>query len=317
MQHFIDLIMRSGESGVHLALYVLLPVLVVMMALMRLLEERGVLNKVAIRIAPLLLFFGIPGLGVFAILQILLVSFAAPIATLKIMSADDRISKAGIAATLAAVFTMSQGNAAFPMAVAGLNIPILMTTSVIGGLLAAYIAYRSVLKEGQEHIAEAASYKLKSQGDQTKKASVIQLLFKGGEEGLNIAIKSIPPLILSIFMVNILREVGAINLLETVLSPALTRIGIPGVAVLPVATKYLAGGTAMMAITLELVQEGAINALELNRIAGFILNPLDPVGVALLASAGSRVGSVTKPAIKGAFLGIIFRGILHLLIFKA
>jgi spore maturation protein SpmB len=108
---------------------------------------------------------------------------------------------------------------------------------------------------------------------------------------------------------------GAITLLEGALAPLFTLIGFPAVAVLPLATKYLAGGTAMMGVTLNLLKEGAITTLELNRMAGFLTNPCDLVGVAVLISAGARCTSVVRPAIAGAAVGIVIRGILHLLIF--
>jgi hypothetical protein len=85
--------------------------------------------------------------------------------------------------------------------------------------------------------------------------------------------------------------------------------------VLPIATKYLAGGTAMMGVTLNLLKEGAITAPELNRMAGFIINPCDIVGVAVLISAGARCASVVRPAIAGAVFGIVIRGVLHVMIF--
>jgi hypothetical protein len=71
----------------------------------------------------------------------------------------------------------------------------------------------------------------------------------------------------------------------------------------------------MMGVTLNLLKEGAITTLELNRMAGFLTNPCDLVGVAVLISAGTRCASVVRPAIAGAAVGIIIRGILHLLIF--
>ena len=84
---------------------------------------------------------------------------------------------------------------------------------------------------------------------------------------------------------------------------------------LPIATKFLAGGTAMMGVTINLVKEGAMTPLEVNRIAGLVINPLDLVGVAVLSSAGPRVASVVKPAMKGALVGVLARCILHLIIF--
>jgi hypothetical protein len=105
-------------------------------------------------------------------------------------------------------------------------------------------------------------------------------------------------------------------LVEAALAPLFALVGFPAVAVLPLATKYLAGGTAMMGIALNLVKEGAITTVELNRMAGFLTNPCDLVGVAVLISAGPRTASVVRPAIAGAAAGIVLRGFLHLLIFR-
>jgi spore maturation protein SpmB len=116
-------------------------------------------------------------------------------------------------------------------------------------------------------------------------------------------------------MVNVLKASGAIGQLEHLLTPLFRLIGFPAAAVLPLATKYLAGGTAMMGVTLSLLKEGAISTLELNRMAGFITNPCDLVGVAVLISAGNRCAAVVRPAIAGAAAGILIRGALHLLIF--
>lgn len=313
MQTVVDLIIKSGETGVDLALYLLLPVLVVLMALMRVLEDKGVLAYIAEKLSPLLAIFGLPGLGVFAMIQILFVNFAAPISTFKIMEQDGKISNRKVAATLGAVLVMSQANAAFPLAVVGLNIPVAMMTSVLGGLLAGYLAYRIYGEEDQASSMETVkNIEVEEEKEDLK---LIPLLFKGGAEGLEIVKKSIPPLILAIFLVNVLREVGAIAVLETIMAPALTRIGIPGAAVLPIATKYLAGGTAMLGILLDLMKEGVMTVAELNRVAGFTLNPFDPVGLALLISAGPRVKKVARPAMLAAVIGVIFRGILHLIIF--
>ncbi len=313
MQTVVDLIIVSGETAVDLALYLLLPVLVVLMALMRVLEDKGLLALIAKKISPLLAIFGLPGLGVFAMIQILFVNFAAPISTFKIMEQDGSITNRKIAATLAAVLVMSQANAAFPLAVVGVNIPIAMLTSVLGGLLAGFLAYK-IHGEDEQTAAIQATKNIKAE-DEKKDLRLIPLLFKGGAEGLEIVKKSIPPLVLAIFLVNVLREVGAIDVLETLMAPALTRIGIPGAAVLPIATKYLAGGTAMLGILLDLMQEGAMTVAELNRVVGFTLNPFDPVGLALLISAGPRIKEVVRPAMVAAVIGVIFRGILHLLIF--
>jgi spore maturation protein SpmB len=132
---------------------------------------------------------------------------------------------------------------------------------------------------------------------------------------VRVILDTIPMLILAIFLVNILKTTGAIALLEQLLTPLFHLIGFPAVAVLPLATKYLAGGTAMMGVTINLLKEGAITPLELNRMAGFMTNPCDLVGVAVLISAGQRCASVVRPAVAGVVVGVLIRGVLHLLIF--
>ena len=313
MQEFVDLILVSGRTGIELSLYIVMPVMVIMMALMKVLDEKGVLIRVARCSAPFLLIFGLPGLGIFAILQMLFVSFAAPVSTLKLMEKRAEISDAHIGATLAAILVMAQANAAFPLAVVGLNIPIGIASSFIAGLAASLIAYKLI--GDKSSVAAPENNPSDDRERNSVKTSIISLLFKGGEEGMEIAIKSIPPLILAVFLVNILRMTSIINYLEVIFSPLLNQIGIPSSAVLPIITKFIAGGTAMVAVVIDSINAGTMSAVELNRVAGFTLNPLDPVGLAVLMAAGPRVVRVARPAIIAAVLGIIFRGIIHLIIF--
>ena len=84
---------------------------------------------------------------------------------------------------------------------------------------------------------------------------------------------------------------------------------------LPIITKYIAGGTAMMGATIPMLQDHTMSALDLNRIAGFTINTLDPVGLAVLVSAGKRFSAFAVPACKGALVGILVRGIVHLCVF--
>ncbi|NVN98503.1 MAG: nucleoside recognition family protein [Geobacteraceae bacterium] len=312
MEELIKIILQSGRSGIELALYTLLPVLVIMMAVMKVLEARGVLAFTARILQPLLKPFGIPGAGVFAIVQMLLVSFAAPLATLTIME-NDATSKRRIAATLAMILTLSQANVVFPMVSVGLNLPVIMLTSIVGGLVAAALTYYLFARSADDALLPDSSH-IPERTD-SRKSTALNLMIVGGQEAVQVILATIPMLILAIFLVNILKSTGAIALLESFLAPAFRLIGFPVVAVLPLATKYLAGGTAMMGVTLNLLKEGAITVQELNRMAGFITNPCDIVGVAVLISAGSRCSSIARPAILGAAVGILFRGVLHLLLF--
>ncbi|MGD9807718.1 MAG: nucleoside recognition domain-containing protein [Deferribacterales bacterium] len=309
MEAIIDIILTSGRTGVDIALYILLPVMVVMMGFMKLLEAKGVLAFTAKVLSPFVRPFGIPGIGIFAALQIILVSFAAPMATLVIMETDGT-DKRRVATVFAMVLTMSQANVTFPMAVVGLNIPVIFTTSIIGGLISATLTYyifaRSLGEGGYEH---AIHIKQENSGN------ALNTVIKGGQEAVNIVIKSIPLLILAICLVNFLKHINAISMLENMLSPMLGLLGISGVSVLPIATKFLAGGTAMMGITFDMLRDGIMSVQEFNRIAGFIINPFDLVGIAVLMTAGEKTASIARPAIIGAFIGITVRGIIHLIIF--
>lgn len=312
MEELVKLMLISGKSGLELAFYVLLPVLVIMMAIMKVVEARGILAFVARTVQPLLRLFGIPGAGAFAIVQMLLVSFAAPLATLAIMEKDGT-SKRQIAATLAMILTLSQANVVFPMVAVGLDLKVIMLTSLVGGLAAAAATYY-LFARSVDNVSHAETAFMPKPG-QTGKTTTLNLMIVGGQEAVRVILDTIPMLILAIFLVNILKTTGAISLLEAVLSPLFRLIDFPVVAVLPLATKYLAGGTAMMGVTLNLLKEGAITTLELNRMAGFITNPCDLVGVAVLISAGQRCASVVRPAIAGVVVGVLIRGVLHLLIF--
>lgn len=312
MENLVKIMLASGKTGLDLSLYVLLPVLVIMMAVMRVLEARGILAMVARMLKPFLKRFGIPGAGAFAIVQMLLVSFAAPLATLTIMERDGT-SRRQIAATLAMILTLSQANVVFPMVAVGLDLGAIMLTSVIGGLVAAALTYYLFARTADD-IGHDEDGKIPAETDR-KRSTILNLMITGGQEAVQVIIGTIPILILAIFLVNILKATGAIALLETATTPLLHMIGFPPAAVLPLATKYLAGGTAMMGVTLNLLKEGAITVQELNRMAGFITNPCDIVGVAVLISAGSRCASVIRPAIAGVVAGILVRGVLHLLMF--
>lgn len=310
MQGLMRVVLESGKSAVDLTLYVLLPVMVLMMAVMKLLEAKGVLAFVARLLAPVLRPFGVPGIGVFAMLQLLLVSFAAPVATLAIME-NQGTSRRQIAATLAMILAMSQANSVFPMLAVGLNLPVTLLTSLIGGFAAAAVTYHVFLRSEDGEVHQPAATVEKPE----RREGVLALLVDGGQEGVQLSLRSIPILVLTICLVKALEAAGVIPLLERGLSPLLESVGLPGIVVLPIATKYLAGGTAMMGVAMNLVNEGAMTALDLNRIAGFTINPLDLVGVSVLLSAGPRVASVARPAMVGAAVGILIRGLLHLILF--
>lgn len=309
MEILIDILLKAGRSAVELSLFILLPVMVVMLSLMRLLEARGALDWVVAKLAPLLKPFGLTGLGVFAALQINFVSFAAPMATLTMM--DQRgASDRHIAATLAMVFAMSQANAALPMMTMGLDIGLTLLWSLIGGLAAAAATYylfgRGLsANEGlvDEHLAHPVAESAKG---------VLDVINRAGAEAFKLAVGAIPMLVLSLVVVTALRTFGAIDLLTALVGPLLDLLAIDRVLVLPTLTKYLAGGTAMMGVVDEMRRAGQMSAELLNASAGFLISPFDLPGVAVLIAAGPRVAKVWKPAALGACIGIALRTVGHI-----
>jgi len=312
VQQIIDLILESGRSGLDMALYILLPIMVIMLSLMKLLDAKGVLSWVSNKLAPVTRIFGVPGLGIFAMLKLLFVSFAAPIATLALMDRNGT-SKRFIASTMAMVLAMSQANASFPLAAVGLNLGVTLATSLVGGLAAAAFTYYLLTRNLDT--GNQAETEVHSASEELKNKTVMQILTEGGNEGLKIVVGMVPMLILALFLVNVLKATGAIALLSAALAPALALIGLPEATVLPLVTKFIAGGTAFMGVTIDLMNQGLISVQDLNRMAGFATNPMDVLGVAIFAAAGARVSSIMRYAVYGGLFGMLLRGVLHLIIF--
>ena len=59
MTEFADLILRSGRAAVEFALFILLPIMIVMLTMMRLLEAKGVLDRIVALVTPALRPLGV------------------------------------------------------------------------------------------------------------------------------------------------------------------------------------------------------------------------------------------------------------------
>ncbi len=305
-----DIILPAGRSGIDLALYILLPVTIVMLSAMRLVENWGWLDRLVDVVTPLLRPFGLTGLGIFAALQVNLVGFAAPIATLAMMEqrgASDR----HLAAAFAMVLAMSQANASLPMTAFGLHLGATLLFSLAGGLLAAaattYVSGRH-LSTG-DHVTDQHPHHQHRSGPK----GILEVINGAGAEAFRISIGAIPMLVLSMVAVTALRQYGAITALSRLLAPGMSGLGIDPVLLLPIVTKYLAGGTAMLAVMDNMVRHGQISVALMNASAGFLIHPMDLPGVAILASSGRRVGAVWRPAVAGSLAGIALRTLLHIL----
>ena len=122
------------------------------------------------------------------------------------------------------------------------------------------------------------------------------------------------PRMLSLVVVTALSEIGAIALLTSLLAPAMAALNLDTALILPTLTKYLAGGTAMMGVMADMLRAGTASVDLLNQSAGFLIQPLDIPGVAILIAAGRRVTAVWKPAALGAVVGILVRTLGHALL---
>lgn len=307
MTEFAELILSSGRTGVEIALFVFLPIMIVMLTFMRLLEARGILDWIVVRIAPYFLPFGITGLGVFALIQVLFVSVAAPIATLAMMN-NSGVSRRHIAATLAMVFGAAQANVTFPMSALGLHGLTTILMSALAGLLGAAATYYGFARHLPEReVAEQSPDHTLSQRGQ----GIMAVISAAGKEAFTISVNAIPMLVLALLLVNTLRSFGMIELLESALAPVFTLLDLPAATLLPAITKYIAGGTAMMGVMMESLEQGLVSADEFNRLAGFLIHPLDVAGIAIMMTAGSRVAEVMKPAIYGGLVAIAIRSLVH------
>jgi spore maturation protein SpmB len=311
MTELADLILRSGRSAVELALFILLPIMIVMLSLMRLLEAKGVLDRIVDRISPWLHPLGIPGLGVFALLQVLFVSFAAPVATLTMMDKGG-LSRRHIAATLALVFGAAQANVVFPMSAMGLNGLMTLLISATAALAGAAATYHWFSRDLPDEIEPPEPKPVHLNADDAK--GVLNVINRAGSEAFGIAVGALPMLVLSLLLVNLLRDIGIIAIIENLTSPLFGWLDLPSSVALPIITKAIAGGTAMMGVSADLLQQGQLSALDINRTAGMLVHPLDVAGIAVLISAGPRVASVLRPAIYGALIAIALRTLIHLVL---
>lgn len=308
MDILVDVILRAGRSAVELALFTLLPMMVVMLSLMRLLEARGVIDQVVAHLGPLLRPAGLTGLGVFAALQINFVSFAAPVATLSMMEqrgASDR----QLAATLALVMAMPQANVAMPMTAMGLNYGLTLLMSLLGGLVAASITFHVFarhLPSDEVLVDQTLHHRV---ADDTK--GVLDTINRAGAEAFKIAVGAIPMLVLALVAVAALNAAGIMAAINSIVAPLLNAAGIDSALVTPTLTKYLGGGTAMMGVIDEMRRHNSLSILSLNQTAGFLIHPLDIPGIAILSSAGPRVASTWRTATLGASIGILIRSIGH------
>ncbi|HBZ3680004.1 TPA: nucleoside recognition family protein [Klebsiella pneumoniae] len=307
----ISIIMAAGKSSVDVALYTLLPIMVIMLIIMKYLEVRGILDVIVRWVAPLLKPFGLTGMSAFALIQINFVSFAAPLATLSIM--DKRgVSDRQMAATLAMVFAMGQGNVFYPLTPFGLHWLASIVISVVGGLCAAAVAWHVTgrrLSVAENPRAEALpNAEQNSQG-------ILAVINSAGSDAIRLALGAVPMLILSLTIVGLLQGAGAIDLLQQLLKPLLGWLHIPQSFVLPALVKCVAGGTAYFGVISELIQQGKVTVGQVNASAGLLIQTFDLPGIGIFLGISSRFVRLFRFVAPAAIVGILLRTVLHLTLF--
>ena len=295
----------------------MLPILVVMMVVVRALSMLPFVAALGEKLEKPCSWIGLTATGLVAAVQLLFVNFAAPVESFKRMSARNRAARP-MAATLALVLTLAQGNATFPLVADGLSLAVI-PISLLGGIAASMVVYHGLgrwLDETSHR--EAGNEAAEPPADD--KRSVMERLIAAGEDGVGTTLKAIPFLLFGFILMNGLRALGVEQFIQDRLSHVLGVFELPAAVSLPILTKYLAGGTAMLGVTHEMITAGAFSVSDLNRISGFLINPCDFVGIPLLmspifAAFGRRAWRILGSALLGATLGILVRAAVHLLIF--
>ncbi|WP_179867940.1 nucleoside recognition domain-containing protein [Rhizobium anhuiense] len=303
MQAFIDVITRAGHSALDVALYTLLPIMVVMTIALRLLEVYGVLDRLVIWLTPVVRPFGLTGLAALAILQSSLISFVAPLPTLRMME-NRGVSKRHLATALAAVFATAPANATYPLGAYGLSLGSTMLFSVIGAIAAASATYWVF---GCRMDSSALVVETSDASGPVAKRSLMSIINVSGGQAVQSIIGIIPMLMVSLAVVFGLQQVGVVAWIVDVLGAPLSSLGIDSAYILPVVTKYLAGNTAMVALFHDMAKQSALDPLLVQKGSGFLINPLDLSGIGIFLGAGPRIASVLLPAVAGGLVGIALR----------
>ena len=310
---YIGHMLSSGRLALDLALYLMLPITVIMGGIMAVFDHRGVLKKISTVLSPVCALFGASGLSLIALSKILFVSSVAPLPTLGKLDQQEQDNRK-LAASLALVLTATQGNISYPMVAYGLDLSVLLSSSLIGGILASAVTYYVFAAGLEKDVVKVPP--VSEHGVPAPRKTVVQSLSEGGMEGMKIAVNMIPMLIITLFLLAVLKELNVISWLTSFLSPAFSAIGLPSSAALPVITKYIAGGTAYMGVMIDQIEQGNISVRDINIIAGLASNPVDLVGIAIFSAIGPRIGKIFRIALMGAMVGLVARAIIHIVWFN-
>lgn len=304
MSSWIELLQHSGRSAVDIALFTLLPIMLIVLCGMRMLEVWGVLDWVTRKLEPYLRWIGLTGLGLLAAIQMSFISFAAPLAVLTLME-QRGYAQRHLATTLAMVLAMAQANVLFPMASLGLDFAPTLLFSWLGGCTAAFVTHSVLARRlNASHIAHDLPAPRRPR-------HVLEALQMAGQDALRIATAALPMLAMALLLVAILQHLSVTHTLFNVLEPVLAPWGVDYHTLLKALTKYVGGGMALLGLEMDNLRAGISHISTLNQSAGWLIHATDLPGIAVLCAAGPRTAGVWRIAVLGACCGIAVRTLLH------
>ncbi|OHV20594.1 hypothetical protein EOS93_04050 [Rhizobium sp. RMa-01] len=303
MTILITAILDAGRSAVDIAVFTFLPLMIVTFSLMRYLENVSALRLIAGKVNPLFRPFGLDGFGVLAIIQLSLVSSAAPIAALTLM-AHKRTSEKFMAAAFAAVLAAAPANASFPLASLGVDPGLIIINGICGALVASTLAGWIVGRRsspGKNCSCDRADDHL------VVRRNLLAAINRGGADAIGVVASILPVLVISLALVRLTKSTGALSAFTSVAQPLLQLLGASQQDVLFFLTKCLAGASATVTLLIDAHNELSLPPEKIIHGSAFLLNPLDLPGLSILIASVPTLRSVAGVAVFSALAGILFR----------
>ncbi|AVA23790.1 hypothetical protein [Rhizobium sp. NXC24] len=305
MTILITAILDAGRSAVDIAIFTFLPLMIVTFSLMRYVENISALRWLAIKANPVCRAFGLDGLGVVAVLQLSLVSSAAPIAALSLMT-HKRASDRFLAAAFAGVLAAAPANASLPLAAIGIDPALIILNGVCGALVASTFAYWIV---GRRSLSPSSIVVGDDDVDNhgEGRLDLLSAINRGGADAIKVISAVLPVLVIALALVKLIQSAGAISAFTSVAQPLLQMLHLTQQDILLFMTKCLAGSSAAVALLFDLQKELPLQDKQIIHSSALLLNPLDLPGLSILIASVPRLRPVVGAAIQSALVGIAVR----------
>ncbi len=305
MTILITAILDAGRSAVDIAIFTFLPLMIVTFSLMRYVEDMSALQWLAVRANPICKAFGLDGLGALAVMQLSLVSSAAPIAALLLM-ARKNVSDRFLTAAFAGVLAAAPANASLPLATIGIDPALIILNGVCGALVASTFAYWIVgrrfpsptsIGTGDDDVDNYGEGRL----------DLLSAINRGGADAIKVISAVLPVLVIALALVKLIQSAGAISALTSMGGRSLQMLGLSQQDVLLFATKCLAGSSAAVALLFDLRKEFPLQDKQIMDSSALLVNALDLPGLSMLIASVPRLRSVAAAAVVSALVGIAVR----------